>query len=43
MMKHIRNTLDQTSNHRILEDVILDELENYGVHFEEKEVSPSFY
>lgn len=22
---------------------ILDELENYGVHFEEKEVSPSFY
>ena len=29
LAKHIRNILDQTNNHRILEDVILDELENY--------------
>jgi NitT/TauT family transport system ATP-binding protein len=29
LAKHIRNILDQASNHRILEDVILDELENY--------------
>ena len=29
LAKHIRNSLDQTNNHRILEDVILDELESY--------------
>ena len=29
LAKHIRNILDATSNHRILEDVILDELGNY--------------
>ena len=29
LAQHIRNILDQTSSHRILEDVILDELENY--------------
>lgn len=29
LAKHIRNSLDQTNNHRILEDVILDQLESY--------------